>query len=82
MTVLDSVLLEEYEHKKKMKAAFKKNLEDNPNNEHTKQIKKAIAEIEFDQLKILAALFVAGIDIDASDMVDVIARQGGNGNAV
>lgn len=45
MTVLDSVLLEEYERKKKMKIAFKKELEDNPKSEHIEQMKNLLLKL-------------------------------------
>lgn len=63
MTVLDSVLIEEYERKERMKKAFQEELA-HPDCKNREKLEQGLKDIEFDQKKIRAALDVAGIDIE------------------
>ena len=73
MNVLDYELLDRYEHKKKTKVNLQENLAKLPEGERRQLFQNRIGEIERDQLKLLAALFVAGIEVDTSDMPDMVA---------
>lgn len=63
MSILDEVLIEEYERCERIKAIYLEKLPNLSSEEQERQLSK-IAEIEFDQKKIRAALDVAGIDIN------------------
>lgn len=63
MTVLDSVLIEEYERKERIKKAFQEEIA-HPDCKHREKLEQGLRDIEFDQKKIRAALDVAGIDIE------------------
>ena len=69
MTILDEVLIEEYNRMESHRRAFIRVLEENPNDERKNKMRQQIERIEFDQKKILAALEVAGINIE--DNLDV-----------
>lgn len=73
MTVLDSVLIEEYNRMESHRRAFVRALEENPNDQRKDKMRQQIERIEFDQKKILAALEVAGINIE--DHLDVRPLQ-------
>lgn len=73
MNVLDYELLDRYERKKKIKVNLQEGLAKLPEGERSQLLQNRIADIERDQLKLLAALFVAGIDVDTSDMPDMVA---------
>lgn len=73
MNVLDYELLDRYERKKKTKVKLQESLAKLPEGERRQLVQKRIADIERDQLKLLAALFVAGIEVDTSDMLDMVA---------
>lgn len=73
MNVLDYELLDRYERKKKTKLTLQESLAKLPEGERRQLVQKRIADIERDQLKLLAALFVAGIEVDTSDMPDMVA---------
>ena len=73
MTILDEVLIEEYNRMESYRRAFIRVLEENPNDERKNKIRQQIERIEFDQKKILAALEVAGINIE--DHLDVRPLQ-------
>ena len=73
MNVLDYELLDRYERKKKTKVKLQESLAKLPEGERRQLLQNRIGEIERDQLKLLAALFVAGIEVDTSDMPDMVA---------
>ena len=73
MNVLDYELLDRYERKKKTKVKLQESLAKLPEGERRQLLQNRIANIERDQLKLLAALFVAGIEVDTSDMPDMVA---------
>ena len=73
MNVLDYELLDRYERKKKTKVKLQESLAKLPEGERRQLVQKRIADIELDQLKLLAALFVAGVEVDTSDMPDMVA---------
>lgn len=73
MNVLDYELLDKYERKKKTKMKLQESSAKLPEGERRQILQNRIAEIECDQLKLLAALFVAGIEVDTSDMPDMVA---------
>lgn len=62
MSILDEVLMEEYERCERIKAGIREKLPELSSEEQERQLGR-IADIEFDQKKIRAALDVAGIDI-------------------
>lgn len=73
MNVLDYEMLDRYERKKKTKVKLQESLAKLPEGERRQLVQKRIADIERDQLKLLAALFVAGVEVDTSDMPDMMA---------
>lgn len=73
MTILDEVLIEEYNRMESHRQAFVRVLEENPDDKRRDKISQQIERIEFDQKKILAALEVAGINME--DHIDVRPLQ-------
>lgn len=73
MNVLDYEMLDRYERKKKTKVKLQESLAKLPEGERRQLVQKRLADIERDQLKLLAALFVAGVEVDTSDMPDMMA---------